>query len=435
MRRILLSWLLTLTSLGMSAFADDWPHWRGAQRTDVSRETSGWQTGVWPPGDIAWRGSFGEGSTAPLVVAGKLYALGWSDGRDVVRCVDAANGRELWKTSYPCPKYARQAIGDQGQYSGVSATPEFDSATGLLYTLSVDGDLRCWDSKSAGQAVWDLNLFQEYGIERRPEVAERGQTRRDYGYTCAPLVHGDWLIVEVGARAGTLIAFDKRTGKQVWASECRDEAGHSGGIVPINVEGVPCVAVLTLRNLLVARLDKGNEGKTVAAFKWTTDYGNNIATPAVQDNFVIVTSAYNHAAICKLRITLKGAEKLWETPSLASGVCSPIIHKGHVYWAWRNVHCVDFETGKLKWAGSRLGTQGSCILTVDERLIVWCNRGDLLLVETAERSPEKYTELASRTKLFQREAWPHIVLSDGRLYCKDRGGEILCFDLRNGRGS
>ena len=35
----------------------------------------------------------------------------------------------------------------------------------------------------------------------------------------------------------------------------------------MTVEGVPCVVVLTLRDLLVTRLDKGHEGQTVAKFK------------------------------------------------------------------------------------------------------------------------------------------------------------------------
>lgn len=422
--------LSLILSITISATAADWPHWRGPNRTDIVAENSGWDNKAWPPQEIAWRGQFGAGSSAPLVVAGKLYAIGWEMERDVLRCVDAVTGRELWKVDYPCPQYAKLATGDQGQYSGTSATPEFDTATGFLYSMSIDGDVHCWDTNANGRKVWGLNLRERYNIIRRPEVSERGQTLRDYGYTTAPLVWGDWLIVEAGARAGTLIAFDKRTGAQAWTSECTDEAGHSGGLVPITVEGVPCLAVLTLRNLLVVRLDAGQEGKTVATYKWTTDYGNNIATPAVHKNYVVITSAYNHAAMCKLEITLKGANKLWETERIASGVCSPIIHKGHVYWAWRNVHCVDFETGQLKWAGSRLGTQGSCILTADDRLIVWCNRGDLLLVETAERSPDRYTELASRTKLFPRDAWPHVVLADGRLYCKDRSGEIICFVIK-----
>ena len=80
------------------------------------------------------------------------------------------------------------------------------------------------------------------------------------------------------------------------------------------VEGVPCVAVMTFQGLLVTRPDAGHEGRTVAQFEWITDFANNIAKPAVSENHVLITSAYNHQTPCKLEITLDGARKIWEQP-------------------------------------------------------------------------------------------------------------------------
>ncbi|MEO8498516.1 MAG: PQQ-binding-like beta-propeller repeat protein, partial [Planctomycetota bacterium] len=314
---------------------------------------------------------------------------------------------------------------DQGLYSGACSTPEYDSQSGLLFTLGVDGDLIAWDAGRTGQRVWSLNLYERYGAQQRPEVAVRKKTQRDYGYVSSPLVLDNQLIVEAGGKTGNLVAFDKQTGRELWTSENRDEAGHTGGPVPIRVEGASCVAVLTLRNLVVTRIDGANAGKTVAVYPWTTDFGNNIATPAVSGDSVIVTSAYNHYAMCRLKVTLQGATKVWEN-ELASGVCSPIVHEDRVYWAWRGVHCVDFATGKELWSGGKVGAEGSCVLTGDDRLIVYANRGDLSLVETAKRSPRQYTQLAAETVLSKTEAWPHVVLANGRLLCRDRSGSVHC---------
>ena len=110
----------------------------------------------------------------------------------------------------------------------------------------------------------------------------------------------------------------------------------------------------------------------------------------------------------------------------------PVIHQGNIYWAWRGVHCVDFATGRQKWVGGKVGSPGSCIVTSDDRLIVWSDRGDLSLVETAQRSPSKFLELSSRKRIFSKDAWPHVVLADSRLYCKDRAGNIKCFALPAG---
>lgn len=406
--------------------ADDWPHWRGIDRNDIIRESSGWSPDGWLAPDSIWKASAGEGSTSPLVISDRVFVMGWRDGKDVVSCLQAATGQEIWSVSYDCPKYGRKATGDEGLYSGPTSSPEFDGSTGFLYTLSCDGDLNCWDTNQRGREVWSLNLYDQYAVERRPKVGRSGL--RDYGYTTAPLVYGDWVIAEVGSDKGTLAAFSKSTGKQVWLSEATEPAGHTGGLVPMEVEGIPCVAVMTYQGLLVTRLDVGHEGGTVAQYEWITEFINNIATPAVYKNTVLITSAYNHQAICKLEITLKGAKMVWQQP-FPSKVCSPIIHDGHVYLAWQRLRCLDFETGEQKWEGGSFGDAGSCILTADDRLIVWGGRGRLSLVDTAKRSPAEYKELAMIDKICSTDVWPHVVISNGRIFCKDRLGNLTCFEI------
>jgi outer membrane protein assembly factor BamB len=403
----------------------DWPHWRGPGRNDISEEPSGWDGKSWIKGEV-WKASVGEGSSAPLVVGGRVYLTGWSKNEDTIVCLDAGTGREQWRQSYKSPRYGRHAVGDQRLYSGACSTPDYDAATGLLFTLGIDGDLNAWDTRGKGRNVWSLNLYDKYKAQRRPEVAVRKKTRRDYGYMSSPFVSGNQLIVEVGAKTGNLVALDKQTGRELWKSESRDEAGHTGGPVPISVQGIPCVAVLTLRNLVVTRIDGSNAGKTVAVFPWTTDFANNISTPAVSGDSVIMTSAYNQYAMCRVKVTLQGATKVWENKEVASGVCSPLIHAGRVYWAWRGVHCLDFATGKELWFGGKVGSQGSCILTSDDRLIVYANKGSLSLVETAKRAPKKYTQVAAESVLSKTDAWPHVVLSNGRLICRDRNGSVRC---------
>jgi outer membrane protein assembly factor BamB len=410
--------------LAQGAPAADWPHWRGPERNGLSGEDSGWKAGAWPPGKPLWGHNAGKGASSPVVVDGKVYTFGWTAGQDRLACLDAASGKELWAVSYKCPQYGRHHAGDEFAYSGSSSTPEVDTETGLLYTLATDGGLNCWDTRKKGAKVWGFNLYDRYRAGQRPKVGRRGL--RDYGYTSSSLVSGNALLVEVGTREGNLMAFDKRTGRRLWASECKDPAGHTGGPALITVEGVPCVAVLTIRNLVVVRLDQGNEGKTVASYPWITDFANNIAGPSVHGNHVLITSAYNHDAICNLEITLQGARKVWEKP-YPSKVCTPVVYNGHIYWAWRTLRCLDLKTGELKWEGGNFGDAGSCIVTRDGRIIVWGGKGKLVLAETADRSPKKYRELAVKDRVFSSIAWPHVVLSDGRLYCKDRDGNLRCY--------
>ncbi|HJN07894.1 MAG TPA: PQQ-binding-like beta-propeller repeat protein [Pirellulaceae bacterium] len=421
--------LLVITALSVSArnaHSDDWSQWRGPNRNGIVDEDSGWDRNAWPPGEAEWAIRVGEGGSAPIVADDRVYTLGWTDERDYVRCFDTESGREIWKQSYACPIYGRKSDGDKGLYSGPSASPAFDHDTGYLFTLSTDGHLNCWDSNRGGQRVWGLNFYDQFDVPQRPLVGSR--RLRDYGYTTAPLIHGQWVIAEVGDEQGTLIAFSKRNGKQLWTSQSKDPAGHTGGLVPLVVNDMPCVAVLTIRNLLVARLDKGHEGETLVEYPWVTDFANSIATPAVVGNSVVITSEYNQYSICRIDITRNGAKLIWKQP-YASGVCSPVVHKGYVYWCWRGLYCLDFETGKPIWRGGRFGDTASLLATSDDRLVVWADRGELVLVESAQRESTAYKELARKRRVFASDVWPHIVLSGARLYCKDREGNLKCFRL------
>lgn len=129
-------WLILATA----AFAADWPDWRGPDRNGIVAESSGFSGGGWPA-PLLWSAKVREGSTSPLVVKGRVYVLGGEKDRDYLTGLDAAIGKQVWRQSYPCPLYGRRHLGDESAYSGPTSTPEYDPDTGLLFTLSIDGDL------------------------------------------------------------------------------------------------------------------------------------------------------------------------------------------------------------------------------------------------------------------------------------------------------
>jgi len=427
---LLRSWFLLALAGGLAASqtnAEDWPHWRGPSRDGRTSEASGFKDGKWLDDKPLWSRNFGAGGSSPIVAGGVIYCFGSSDGQDHLRAALLESGKTLWTSPYDSPQRGRYATGDEGIYSGPSSTPEFDPATSILYTLSLDGELRALQTREQGKLLWRLNLYDEYKMPQRPRIGRSGH--RDYGYSTSPLVHGDWLIVEAGGPKGTLGGLEKLTGKEVGTSASTRLAGHTGGLVPLTVAGKPCVAVLTLTHLLVVRLDEGHIGETAAEYLWTTDFANNIATPAASGDRVLITSGYNHDTICCLKISLDGATKLWEQP-YASKICSPVIADGHVYFAYQRLRCLDLETGKQRWEGGSFGEAGSCIATADGRIIVFGDRGKLALEAGAGESPSEYRELASLpNQLFETDVWPHVVLASGHLLCKDRDGNVKCFRL------
>lgn len=422
-------WVLLIVLLTTHGHAADWHQWRGPNHNSTTREFSGWNGKTWPINE-AWRVDVGSGGSSPIVVGDKVFTLGHVGKGDVLMCLQSSTGKLQWKQSYDCPPFGRHATGDQSQYHGPSSTPTFDPDTNLLYTLSSDGDLQCWNTKAKGRRVWAINLYQRYGVGQRPQVTKRRGSLRDYGYTSTPFIHHDWLLVEVGDGEGNLMAFNKKTGRREWTSQNKDPAGHTGGMTPIKVDGIPCVAVFTAFNVLVIRLDKGNEGKTLAEYPWRTDFINSIASLTAAGSDLIVTSKYNQMRTVRLRVTKKGFTEIWESKIAASGVCSPVVLNNYVYFANRGFWALALNSGELKLDGDKFGDAGSCIVTGDGRIIVWASDGDLVLLESADESDGKYKVLGEKRRLLRSTAWPHVALADGRIYCKDRSGKMICFEIK-----
>lgn len=420
--------LIAIVLINKNSLAEDWHQWLGPYRNGITMESSGWQD-KWQPQKI-WTKNVGKGCTSPIIVKGKIYVMGWQGdgnlnnnpiGTDTLYCFDAKTGNELWKQTYPCRYQARKRIGDENEYGGPSSTPVFDYETNYIYTLSIDGDLRCWDTSKDGQLVWSLNLYDKYDIPQRPDV---GRGKRDYGFTSSPLIHDNLVIIEAGDDEGTVMAFDKKSGKQRWKSECNEFAGHSSGPTTLTIDKVKCLVTLTLKKLVIMRMDKGYEGKTIAEYHWQSDYGNNIPTPAVVNNKILITSSWNNNRTALIEVSLDGISEKWKAKDF-SQVSSPIIYKDFIYMVNGALFCLDLNSGQRKWKGGSFGN-GSCILTGDNKLIVF-GEGQLALVEAFS---DGYRELGRIENIVPDISYPHVALSDGMIVCKDKSGNMVCFSVQ-----
>ncbi len=429
-RKLLLTICLLLLAPCVAAAAD-WPQWLGPSRDGSTPEKCGWPAG-WPPKRL-WARDFGFGCTSPIMAGGRLYVMGWAGGErgrprgnpvgtDTVYCLDAATGRELWKQSYRGRYQGRYRTGDVDRYGGPSSTPALDAASGRLYTLGIDGDLRCWDANAGGRPVWEKQLYDEYKVPQRPDS---GGGARDYGFTSSPLVRGDAVIVEVGAPGGTVMAFDAETGALRWSSQYSGPAGHTAGPVPMVVDGVDCLADLALFELVVMRLDPGHEGRTVATYKWQTNFGCNLATPAVDGSRVVLTSGYNRSRTSMVEIAPGAARQVWTSRAFAV-VGSPIVRKGSVYVPGNRLSRLSLADGSVKWRGPYLA-DGSCLATADDKLITFGD-GRLALVDAAPDAKE-YREMSVVEKVVPRECYPHVALSGGIICVKDRDGNLVCYSV------
>ena len=112
------------------AFAQDWSQWRGSNRDGKASEFSAPKT--WPKElNQKWKVTVGLGDATPALVGNKLFIFARQGDDEVIRCLDAANGKELWQE-----KYAAQAVsGPASQHSGPRSSPTV--ADGKIVTLGV----------------------------------------------------------------------------------------------------------------------------------------------------------------------------------------------------------------------------------------------------------------------------------------------------------
>src|SRR5690606_478775 len=140
------------------ASAQDWPQWRGPNRDAKAAGFKAPQT--WPKElTQKWKTTVGEGVATPALVGDRLYVFTRQGGNEVVRALDAASGKEIWKYEYKAPQPQRPGAGFQNEFIGPRSSPTV--ADGKVLTIGVVGRLTCLDAAS-GKELWHKDEFRSY---------------------------------------------------------------------------------------------------------------------------------------------------------------------------------------------------------------------------------------------------------------------------------
>jgi len=376
--------LLLLASLSPAA---DWPAWRGPQRTGISTEKFTCPTTAPRP---LWKTNVGTGCATVSIANGRLYTMGNRNNTDIIWCLDAATGQELWTYQYPEPLAPKLYEG------GPNATPTADGDR--LFTISKSGKVFCLRTDN-GKPIWTKNLATDFAI-----------TPPEWGHAGSPLVVGDKLILDS-------LALDKHTGALLWKSD--EPPAYSSPITAFhNIVLLFNANGLSLRNL--------DTGKLLAHHPWKTSYGVNAATPIVDGDNIFISSGYNRGATL-LRFRDGTLTPLWENKKMRNQLATSILWQGHLYGINEDVFtCMEFATGEVKWTGGTVIRKGS-LMMADAKLIILDDKGDLVIVEA---TPTAYTERL-HAKVLDGHCWSMPVLANGLLYCKSIPGDLVCLDMRS----
>lgn len=313
--------------------AADWSQWRGPNRAAVVPDFT--PPATWPKElHKKWSTPVGQGVATPALVGDKLYAFGYQDGKEVIRCLDAGTGEELWKNAYE----ARSARGPAQGFPAARSSPAV--AEGKVVTLGVQGTLSCLDS-AKGTVLW------------RKEST--GGTP-GFSTSSSPLLVDKLCVVQLGGdRSGSVVAFDLADGKEKW--KWSSDGTKYASPMLLDQNGLKAVVVETAGTISAVNLA---DGKLLWSTNFSTRY--NASTPAVEGDVIYYGGSAKPTTAVKLE--KQGdkveAKELWKTPETSVIYNSPIVKDGLLFGlSERNeVFCVDTKTGTKLWS-QRLEAGGS----------------------------------------------------------------------------
>src|SRR5271170_7734969 len=134
--RLALACVLWLAALALQAA--DWPQFLGPDRNGTSVETN--LAVAWPSDGppVRWKKEIGQGFSGPVVAHGKLILFQRKADQEVIDCLDAKTGGDVWH--FACPTYYQD---DFGFDEGPRGTPAI--AEGKVYAMGAEGAVHCLD--------------------------------------------------------------------------------------------------------------------------------------------------------------------------------------------------------------------------------------------------------------------------------------------------
>jgi outer membrane protein assembly factor BamB len=265
-----------------------------------------------------------------------------------------------------------------------------------------------------------------------------------WGIAAAPLVDGDKLIVQCGGEKACLVAFDRRTGKEIWRA-LDDKASYSAPII-VTQAGKRVLICWTGESVSGLNPDDG-------AVYWKYPFEPvqmviNIATPVVEDDRLFLTSFYDGSFMLKLRQDAPKIEETWrrvgasekETDALHSIMATPYMSGDYVYGvdSYGELRCLDAKTGDRIWedrtATPRERWSNIHMVKNGDRMWMFNEAGELVI---GKLSPEKFEEISrakliapTRVQLNQRGGvcWSHPAYAYKHVFARS-DEELVCVNL------
>jgi len=387
-----------------SVHAGDWPQWRGPNRDAKVTDFTAPQT--WPKElSQKWKTQVGLGDASPALVGDKIYVFTRQGDDEVIACLDANSGKEIWHDKYPAEKVTGPASGHPGPRSSPAV------ADGKVCTFGVGGALSCLDA-ATGKLAWrkDSKAHPRFFTAASPIILD-----------------GKCIALIGGQGKGEIIACDLASGDEKW--KWAGDGPAYGSPVLMTVGDSKQLVTLTEGFLVGLGVADGKQ-------LWKTGYKSryNSCTPIVDGQTVICSSQQGGTAAFKIEKGQDGfnAKEVWKKSKAAGIYNTPVLKDGLLYGLTpsggggrgqqppNNFFCMSARDGEELWTDKT--ARGECGAILDAGSILLALTSDSNLVAFRPGAKE-YTELA-KIKVADTPTWAYPIVAGNRIFVKDRDSVI-----------
>jgi outer membrane protein assembly factor BamB len=423
--------LMLALSLCLAAFAKggaNWPQWRGPAGTGVTSAPNlptEWSRDK----NVKWKTPVpGRGHSSPIVWGKFIFVTTAIEGEPIpnakgpmrvedygptgvhpdgvgadrrqtlkVLAYDANNGKLLWeKTAFDGQVYDYR----HRKSSYASPTPATDGKVVVAY-FGPEG-VYAYDYK--GKQLWKADVGKLGGAS--------------VGTSSSPLIYKNLVIVQCDAdlvKTSFIVAFDLKTGKQVWRADRDENVGWSS---PLLTNAGTRTELITSGAKAIVSYDPAT-GKELWRSKGLES--NAVPTPVVGGGMAFIVSGYPTKITYALKLGGNGAIKesdiAWKYSKGSAYVPSPIAYGDYLYLLTDRgiITALDAKTGAVAYEGGRLpipATFTASPVAYDGKLFLTSEDGDTFVIKAGPKHE------VTGTNSLDEPVYASPAVAGGRIYIR-----------------
>ncbi|MFN0198156.1 MAG: PQQ-binding-like beta-propeller repeat protein [Planctomycetaceae bacterium] len=365
--------------------------------------------------NITWKTPLpGAGASSPIVFDDRIYLTCYTgffvpgeeggsqdDLKRHLLAINRDDGKIIWNKAVPAKLPEESSIRDHG-FAANSAAADGER----VYVFFGKTGVFAFDHD--GNQLWQADV---------------GDRTHGWGTSASPVLFDDLVYINASVESGSLIALDRKTGKEKWRTGGINESWNTPVIVTAESGRKELVAA-TQGSVQAFDPQTGDQ-----LWMCKTDIGWYMVPGVVADKGIVYCLG-GRSGIAALAVKAGGSgdvtesNRLWTTTKGAN-VPSPVVFDGHLYWPHESgiANCAKIEDGELVYQErlDRSDTIYASTLLADGKLYYLARNGRTFVVAAKTEFEQLGMNDLNDGSIFNATPVPSgnrlLIRSDKFLYC------------------